>query len=107
MPSPDVAFACGSRSTTSARSPASARQAAGRRLTGLGEGGREVDRGRRLADAALLVRERVDLRHPPNLAVRSDTERRIRKRFRRTLVTVPSAFPGNDFPGRSRDVTRL
>src|SRR5581483_310266 len=28
MPSPDVAFACGSRSTTSARSPASARQAA-------------------------------------------------------------------------------
>src|SRR5947208_5083979 len=28
MPSPDVAFACGSRSMTSARSPASARQAA-------------------------------------------------------------------------------
>src|SRR3954454_19303263 len=28
MPSPEVAFACGSRSTTSARSPASARHAA-------------------------------------------------------------------------------
>ena len=63
MPSPEVAFACGSRSTTSARSPASARQAA------------RLIAGRRLADAALLVRERVDLAGTlANLAAESDAK---------------------------------
>ena len=49
-PSPEVAFACGSRSTTSDA------------LAGLGEARGEVHRGRRLADAALLVRDGVDRR---------------------------------------------
>ena len=50
-PRPEVAFACGSRSRTSVL-PA-----------GLGEAGGEVHGGRRLADTALLVREREDRAH--------------------------------------------
>src|SRR5439155_15739124 len=47
-----------------------------RALTGLGETGGEVDRSRRLADAALLVRERVDLPgHEATLAGHPDTDR--------------------------------
>ena len=47
-------------------------------LAGLGEAGGEVDGGRRLADAALLVRDRVDASGHPSQASRA---RRTRSRF--------------------------
>ena len=43
-----------------------------RRLAGLGQARSEVDGRRRLADAALLVRDRVDARHAPRLLTPTD-----------------------------------
>src|SRR5205085_9446414 len=62
-----------------------------RPLPGLGEAGGEVDRSRRLADAALLVRERVDPGHPRILATDPDGSRDTSGAWHRTWLRQPLA----------------
>ena len=79
-PSPTVALACASTST---RIVAIAR---------LGDAGRDVDRRRRLADPALLVRDGVDRSHRRwNLATGPVRAASCRIRTVRTRITSPSS----------------
>ena len=88
-PSPEVAFACGSRSMTSAA------------LAGLGKARSEVDGSGRLADPALLVRDCVD-RSPPCQSTQASGRFLATPARRGNPAGVGPRFAQHEQPGAGR-----